>query len=96
MIVFCDQLFDPANGNVDLTGVTEGSTATYTCDQRFEIIFGDKLRTCQSDGQWSGDEPICEGNICTHYYYISIFTKYYSELANTWYVHFSSFVKCST
>ncbi len=55
-------MFDPTNGNVELTGVTEGSTATYTCENGFDLTGGDDFRICQPDGQWSGQEPICEGD----------------------------------
>ena len=58
-------MFDPANGKVQLISLDEGSTATYTCDEGFDFTGGDKFRTCQSDGQWSGQEPICEGNMYT-------------------------------
>ncbi len=59
-IILCDILTDPVNGIVDLDGVLEGSTAKYICVPGFELV-GDKFRTCESTGQWSGNEPICEG-----------------------------------
>ena len=39
-------------------GVT-GDTVTYTCDAGFELN-GDAMRTCQSDGTWTGSAPTCD------------------------------------
>ena len=64
--VTCDDLSDPRNGNVDLTGVTVGSRATYSCDRGFELK-GDQSRTCQSNGRWSGNNPFCKGDFLAIY-----------------------------
>ena len=54
----CGPLEDPENGRVELTGTTEGSTATYFCFPGYELK-GVETRTCTSDG-WSDSEPSCE------------------------------------
>ena len=55
-------LLEPANGAVDMSeGSTVGSEVTYTCDPSFSLR-GDESRTCQPDGSWSGEDPVCEGN----------------------------------
>ena len=36
------------------------TVATYMCDGGF-TLFGNAIRSCQSDGTWTGDEPSCEG-----------------------------------
>ena len=51
---------EPENGQLDLEGVTEASTATYSCNIGFTLN-GDQTRTCGSDGSWSGSEPSCQG-----------------------------------
>ena len=56
----CDALSDPDNGDVSVTGTGVGDTATYTCDAGYELI-GSSTRTCQSNGEWSGSPPTCEG-----------------------------------
>ena len=56
----CDALSDPDNGAVSVTGTGVGDTATYTCDDGYELI-GSSTRTCQSNGDWSGSPPTCEG-----------------------------------
>ena len=56
----CDALFDPANGTVSTTGTGVGDTATYTCDDGYELS-GSGTLTCLSSGEWSGLLPTCEG-----------------------------------
>ena len=55
----CIELSSPTNGQVTWTGLTSGSTATYTCDSGYRLI-GDQTRTCLSTGMWSGQETTCE------------------------------------
>lgn len=62
----CDNLSNPANGRVVLSGNNPGSTATYRCNAGFRLR-GESRRTCQTNGQWSGKAPTCqrEFNITT-------------------------------
>ena len=55
----CSTLTNPSNGVVTWTGLTSGSTATYTCNSGYELI-GNTVRTCQN-GRWSGQAPTCSG-----------------------------------
>ena len=34
------------------------ATAKYTCNTGF-VLHGVEVRECQSDGVWSGSEPVC-------------------------------------
>ena len=52
-------LTDPANGEVELTGTTFESTATYSCDANYDLDGGDEMRTCMGNMQWSGAAPNC-------------------------------------
>ena len=54
----CGELPHPSNGNVMETGLTEGSNAVYTCDSDYQLV-GERIRTCMSNGMWSGEEPTC-------------------------------------
>jgi len=54
----CDRLDNPANGRVVLTGTSLGDTATYSCNDGYELE-GDQQRMCQMSRQWSGREPSC-------------------------------------
>ena len=52
---------DPANGSITLAaGATLGQTATYSCDTGYNLV-GDRTRTCQATGVWSGSAPTCQG-----------------------------------
>ena len=63
--VDCDNLTDPANGQVDHTaGTSLGQTATYSCNTGYNLV-GDSIRTCQAEGNWSGSVPTCQ---CTFIY----------------------------
>lgn len=58
IVVDCGPLENPENGRVNVTGTTEGSTATYSCFLGYrlkEVV----TRTCTADG-WSGTVPTCE------------------------------------
>ena len=50
-----------ANGAVVATGFVVGETLTYSCHDGY-VLQGNAVRTCQSDGTWSGQEPVC--NLC--------------------------------
>ena len=46
------------NGDVVYT-VEAGSVTRYLCDDGFTLR-GTETRTCQGDGSWSGEAPMCE------------------------------------
>ncbi len=58
-VVDCGNLPNPRYGKVELTGTSFGSTAFYTCQDGFFLV-GDRSRTCQLSGDWSGQVPVCE------------------------------------
>ena len=55
----CPELSHPENGMVTWTGLAPGDTATYTCDEGFELN-GAETRTCQGNETWSGVPPTCK------------------------------------
>ena len=57
----CSKLPDLSNGRVIFTGLLEGYNALYICDDENHTVIGDRVRTCMSNGMWSGQEPTCEG-----------------------------------
>ena len=57
-VVMCSELSSPVNGEVTWTGLTTGSTATYTCDSD-HLLIGEETRTCLNTGVWSGWKPTC-------------------------------------
>ena len=58
--ITCDRLRDIPQGRVSLSSsvLVPGTRATYTCVDGYELV-GDKARTCQENGEWSGREPRC-------------------------------------
>ena len=51
---------NPANGMVTVSRNSDGDTATYTCDQGYELMGAETL-TCLSIGaQWNDSLPECE------------------------------------
>ena len=60
-VVDCGNLTDPDNGQVNHTaGTTFGQNAAYSCNTGYNLV-GDRTRTCQTIGNWSGSAPTCQG-----------------------------------
>ena len=58
-VVDCGPLRYPLNGVVDTPqGTIFHQVATYSCNDMY-VLVGNKTRTCQEDGRWSGYEPYC-------------------------------------
>uniref|UniRef100_A0A646QE05 Limulus clotting factor C n=1 Tax=Hemiscolopendra marginata TaxID=943146 RepID=A0A646QE05_9MYRI len=57
----CPLVATPVQGSVNLPNgrLNEGVTLNYACNPNYRLI-GNAERTCQKDGSWSGDDPICE------------------------------------
>lgn len=51
----CSKPENPANGQVT---VTSSSYAAYACESGYQLV-GEQTRTCQNNGQWSGQAPTC-------------------------------------
>ena len=60
--VDCGRIGAPDDGEITLSQTTFGSEATYECDEGFELV-GNVTRTCEANGEWSGEEPACNGKI---------------------------------
>ena len=66
--VDCGTLVDPTNGLVAVTDTIFNSTATYSCNNGYNLV-GDTTRTCLASGSWSDTAPTCTGLF--HYSQIS-------------------------
>ena len=55
----CGSLSHPINGYVNVQSTTLGSVATYSCIDSYQLSHYES-RVCQSNADWSGEEPICE------------------------------------
>ena len=69
--VRCSELPNPTNGRVDQQGNRPGDRALYACTTGYELV-GQSLRTCQNNGQWSGEAPSCESEFFLFIMYVTI------------------------
>ena len=61
----CSRLPAPSNGRIDQQGNRPGDRAQYSCNVNYELS-GDRVRTCQDDGSWSGSSPTCTRFVCSN------------------------------
>lgn len=64
-VVDCGHPGVPDNGAVQLSATTFDSVATFQCNQGY-LLVGSTRRECQSNGQWSGTQPVCNGKAENH------------------------------
>ena len=57
-VVDCGDPGTPTNGQLTLTSTTYNSVVTYTCNMGYTLQ-GSNSRTCQSNGNWSGNVTKC-------------------------------------
>ena len=48
------------NGRVVIDQYSVGSSAKYLCTDGF-VLVGDPVRQCQTNGEWTGTAPTCQG-----------------------------------
>ena len=70
---------------VSLTGTSIGDTATYTCDDGYELV-GVQVLNCQSNGMWDNSPPICRRELqilqSARHHFLSILTALCPNLGN--------------
>eukprot|EP00795_Rhopilema_esculentum_P000716 gene716-10430_t len=59
----CPSLSSPANGAVSTPDRHYDGTATYSCNSGYKLTKATR-RTCDANGQWSGEEPSCQAVTC--------------------------------
>ncbi|KAM4052284.1 sushi domain-containing protein 2 [Anomaloglossus baeobatrachus] len=57
-VVTCGRLAPPANGTKNGTSYLVGSVIILSCNKGF-VMTGSRQRTCQADGNWSGEQTMC-------------------------------------
>jgi hypothetical protein len=57
---YCENFTDFKNGKVSLSGVLVGDTATFACNNGYELV-GDSVLYCLSGGTWDNSPPVCQG-----------------------------------
>ncbi len=55
----CPQLTDPAFGSVQI----EGSTASYVCNEGYQVTPPDMITRKCFNGQWDGQDPECQSKL---------------------------------
>ncbi|CAI8041021.1 Sushi, von Willebrand factor type A, EGF and pentraxin domain-containing protein 1, partial [Geodia barretti] len=61
-VVDCGGLPDPENGTATVADTIFNSTATFSCNDGYNLV-GEETRRCLASGNWSANEPSCVG--CT-------------------------------
>jgi len=56
----CGKLLTPKNGSLFGNITTYPNKVTFTCEEGF-IIRGSKVRQCQADRTWTGNDTYCDG-----------------------------------
>ncbi|XP_064397091.1 uncharacterized protein LOC135343969 [Halichondria panicea] len=64
-LVDCGTLPDVMNGIVTHEDTVYQSTAMYMCNSGFTLTDGNSQRTCDINGDWTGEEPTCNGALKT-------------------------------
>ena len=58
-VVDCGGLPDPENGTATAADTTFNSTATFSCNDGYNLV-GEETRRCLASGNWSANEPSCK------------------------------------
>lgn len=67
----CGELLGPAFGSVEYDSTTVGSIAMYSCNTGY-MLSGDRTRTCQDTGMWSGTQPTCQREFVVSDVYVNM------------------------
>ena len=59
----------------------EGDTCSFTCNTGYELT-GSDIRTCQSDGNWSGSDDVCRRGMYTLNYIVCCLGTNYFTMHN--------------
>ena len=58
----CGNLPVPMNGFIIGNQTTYPNKLLFSCDDGFDLI-GSRVRSCEADGKWSGEQPTCKGTL---------------------------------
>ena len=64
-----------AHGAASFGGTSVGWTANFTCNKGYMMTSGSEMRTCQTNGIWSGILPVCSGTVKNNILYFYNFAK---------------------
>lgn len=67
LVVDCDELSDPENGQVTFSSTVYQSQAVYSCNDGYELSqTGSMQRICRASGVWSSFAPQCNRKLKEH------------------------------
>lgn len=58
-VIDCGEPNHPGNGSVFFTLTVVNAIAIYDCVEGYNLVPGETFRTCESSGEWSGEDRIC-------------------------------------
>ena len=59
-VVDCGAPNNPANGDVAFTLTVYNAFAVYSCEEGYNLVPTETFRTCEANGNWSGDDRACQ------------------------------------
>ena len=65
LLALCPDQDSPANGVVSQSGNSEGDTATFICNDGYELV-GSLFLTCRNDGTWDNSPAVCKRELISN------------------------------
>ncbi|CAH1248690.1 CSMD2 [Branchiostoma lanceolatum] len=63
-VVECNEPNKIPHSDITVSGVKFGDTINSSCHPGYYLVGGDTVRTCQADGEWSGNPHSCQEMCC--------------------------------
>jgi CUB/sushi domain-containing protein len=63
-LIVCPNVTSLQNGQLLVEGFRFRQSVFYSCELGYSLMGGGSSRTCQENGTWSGEEPICQPLFC--------------------------------
>ena len=68
----CGNPGTPDNGEKNSSSYQYGNTISFTCNVGYTLQ-GSQVRTCQTNGEWTGTQPTCDSKLDS--FYVVLFDK---------------------
>ena len=65
LLALCPDKDYPANGMVSQSGNSVGDTATFVCNDGYELV-GSPVLTCQDNGTWDNSPAVCKRELISN------------------------------
>lgn len=67
-VIDCGAPNNPENGDVTFTLTVYNAFAIYSCEEGYDLVPSETFRTCEADGNWSGDDRACQRKYIIYIY----------------------------